>query len=137
MNNKRDINSVIGKNLQTLRKQYHLTQAELAEKLGISVSHVANIEGANSSISVNLIEKITEVFSITPNDIMLEKEQSEVLTPQKQLKELIDSKLSYLSTDLYATLQDFIHNTNFDSSSYSIKTRKRPDTTLVADHRKK
>ncbi|MCR5613874.1 helix-turn-helix transcriptional regulator [Treponema sp.] len=137
MNNKRDINSVIGKNLQTLRKQYHLTQAELAEKLGISVSHVANIEGANSSISVNLIEKITEVFSITPNDIMLEKEQSEVQTPQKQLKELIDSKLSYLSTDLYATLQDFIHNTNFDSSSYSIKTRKRPDTNLVADHRKK
>ena len=68
MGKKLDISVVAGKNLQSLRKKFNLTQAQLAEKLEISVSHVANIERAETSISLSLVQRIVELFSITPNE---------------------------------------------------------------------
>ncbi|MGN0740022.1 MAG: helix-turn-helix domain-containing protein [Treponema sp.] len=97
MNGNRDFTSNVGRNLQLLRKQYHLTQAQLAEKLEVSVSHIANIEREETSISLSLVEKIIDLFGITPNDLLLEKtsENSEENSPQEKLKQIIRSNFEF------------------------------------------
>ncbi|HEM3634470.1 TPA: helix-turn-helix transcriptional regulator [Streptococcus suis] len=62
------VGSVVHKFLvfQTLRKDFHLTQEQLAEAAGLDVSSIAKIErGERSNIKVNTLEKIVDAFGLS------------------------------------------------------------------------
>lgn len=123
-----------GKNLQSLRKQYHLTQAQLAEKLEVSVSHIANIERGETSISLCLVQKIVELFSITPNDLLLDKNSEEHSSgsPQEKIRRLVSERLNAAA---YLILQDIenVQNCGQEEDTYSIKRRTRDNFSDVAE----
>ncbi|MEW4353818.1 helix-turn-helix transcriptional regulator [Streptococcus pneumoniae] len=60
------LDQYVAKRIQTLRKEFNLTQEQLAETAGMDVSSIAKIErGERSNIKVNTLEKIVEAFGLT------------------------------------------------------------------------
>lgn len=56
--------------LKEIRKRHNLTQAELAEKVGVSRSAIAQIESLKNSISLDLAKRISETFNISINNVL-------------------------------------------------------------------
>ena len=58
----------IGLNISLQRKLKKITQIELAEKIGISRTHMSNIEAPNmvTPVSLEVIFDICEVLNISP-----------------------------------------------------------------------
>lgn len=61
---------MFAKRLKELRQLKCLTQAELAELLGISSSSVGMYEQGRREPDINLINKICEVFSVTSDYLL-------------------------------------------------------------------
>ena len=60
----------IGRNLSAIRMQHGLTQAELAEAIGVTTNHIGHVENGSSGISLELLLKICRTLRTTPNDIL-------------------------------------------------------------------
>jgi len=53
-----DIKKIFGENLKFYRKEKHLSQEQLSEKVGISVKHLSSIERGLNFTSGDLLEKL-------------------------------------------------------------------------------
>ena len=136
MKTRKTLDDVISENLQYYRNQTHLTQADLAEKLEVSTSHIANIERKESSVSLSLISRILDLFNITPNDLMLEKTTSLSLTREQKLKALISEKLDTVKYELYSELT-ILNEEEPSTVFYSSKAKPRTPSHYIADSQKK
>ncbi len=56
--------------LKTVREVHRMQQAELAEKLGISKSHLSEMECGKKRISVELLMKYATVFDVPPSTFL-------------------------------------------------------------------
>lgn len=63
----------IGEKLHILRQRQGLTSRELGAILGVSATHIINIEKGQKGPSVDLVEKISRYFNIT-TDILIKDE---------------------------------------------------------------
>ena len=52
------------------RKDCHLSQETLAEKVGISVNTVSRIEGGQAAISIEIFVKLVEVLGADANELL-------------------------------------------------------------------
>ena len=64
-NRKKDHNP--GRNLKNYRTIYGLTQAVLAEKLGVLTHHVSEMENGKRAISKAMALKLSEIFEVSPD----------------------------------------------------------------------
>ncbi|EOU1462721.1 helix-turn-helix transcriptional regulator [Clostridium perfringens] len=57
---------IVGKNIKKIREDKNITQAQLAEILGISVSYISKIEAEKcyKSFSLDLIFRISELLDV-------------------------------------------------------------------------
>ncbi|MFC2330963.1 MAG: helix-turn-helix domain-containing protein [Treponema sp.] len=74
-----EIAEIVGQNIRKLRKQTGWTQEKLAEKAGISVPFMTQIELARKSASLDVIESIAKAFGVSyerlfKSDIMENKD---------------------------------------------------------------
>jgi len=53
------------------RKQFKMTQKELAEKLEVSVNNVGHWEKGRTEPNINTLLKICEIFNISIEDLLL------------------------------------------------------------------
>lgn len=61
----------LGKKLRALRKDFDLTQEELAEKSGISTKYLQNLEGKTpKTASLLTLEKLAKAFNITISKLL-------------------------------------------------------------------
>jgi transcriptional regulator with XRE-family HTH domain len=60
----RDIRSILSLNIKRYRDNRNLSQADLAEKLDISVKFLSNIENGNRWISPNTLAKVASALNI-------------------------------------------------------------------------
>lgn len=60
----------IGQNLSTLRRQCGMTQAQIAERTGVSTDHISHVEIGSGTISLPLLIEICKLLEATPNDIL-------------------------------------------------------------------
>ena len=63
-------NKLVGKNISKFRKLRDLKAAEVAEKLGLSEAAYTKYERGESSITVDIIQKISETLAIDPLQIL-------------------------------------------------------------------
>jgi transcriptional regulator with XRE-family HTH domain len=61
--------AVFGRNLKALRKKRGLTQAKLAEMLGVSTVYIYYLEAARKSPSFELIIRIHRVLKCSHTDL--------------------------------------------------------------------
>ena len=74
-----EIAEIVGQNIRQLRKQSGWTQEKLAEKAGISVPFMTQIELARKTASLDVIESIAKAFGVSyerlfKSDIMENKD---------------------------------------------------------------
>ena len=60
----------VGKRIQDARKALDITQADLADKLGISVSHMSSIETGRANFGVETLMKITEILKVSDDGLL-------------------------------------------------------------------
>lgn len=62
---------LINTNIKELRLKHNLTQEEFAEKIGMSLNGVSNIERNRYQPTAKVIDRICNVFEITPAELLL------------------------------------------------------------------
>lgn len=77
MQAKKPINVRVGKNIQQLREEHHYTQEELSEKIGVTPNHLSAIERGVSGISLELMEKLCQVLTVTADHILFGRKAAE------------------------------------------------------------
>ena len=78
-----ELKKIIAKNLVTYRKQAHLTQAELAEKINYSDKNVSKWERAEGVPDVLVLYELAELYGVTVNDFLTEHVEEEPPKPTK------------------------------------------------------
>ena len=60
----------IGQKIRKLRKAHGLSQEELAEKVGISTTHMSHIETGNTKLSLPVFAQIAEALEVRADDLL-------------------------------------------------------------------
>ena len=74
-----------GEQLRTLRKANHMTQAELAEKLGVSSRALGNYERGDRNVPSKMLNKLSEIFGLSIEQILCRDDD---ITIGNRLREL-------------------------------------------------
>lgn len=61
---------IIGKKIKEMREKIHLTQEELAKKLGIPRPSVSQIEAGQREITSSELEKLSQIFEISIDELL-------------------------------------------------------------------
>ena len=96
-----DYQKLITSNIKDLRLKNGFTQEQFAEKLGITINGVSNIERNRYQPTAKMIDKICKAFNITPIELLtIQSEANEDLIKninavlancsKKQLKQIYD-----------------------------------------------
>ena len=56
--------------LRTVREIHQIPQATLAEKLGISKSHLSELESGKKAVSVDLLKRYANIFDVPPSTFL-------------------------------------------------------------------
>lgn len=95
-----EIVEILGKNIRNLRKEIGWTQECLAEKAGISVPFMTQIELARKTASLEVIEKIAKALNVSYTQLFK--------TDISENKDVAYS-LHLLEKDLVQSVTDKIH----------------------------
>jgi len=85
-----DLLATFAENFQKLRKEHHMTQEDLADKLGLHNSYIGLLERAERVPSLLAIDRIAKVFSITVADLLESKAEVELTAFQKHMTNLVE-----------------------------------------------
>lgn len=80
---------LLAKNIKSLRLKNNLTQENFAEKIGLSLNGVSNIERNRYQPTAETIDRICKAFNITPAELLL--------VPNDSNQEIIENIVTLLS----------------------------------------
>lgn len=66
-----DMKKIIGSRVRKRRKEFGLSQTQLAENLNISNNHLSSIENGKKGMSRKVMSKICDELKITPDYLIL------------------------------------------------------------------
>jgi len=81
-----NLREIFAYNLKAKRQEYGITQAKLAEKVGVSTHHIAMIEIARHYPTLELVERIANTLDIEIYELFIVKP-----TPENAMEKLHDS----------------------------------------------
>lgn len=61
---------MIGLRVKEVRKQHHITQAQLAEMTSLSISYISHIETAQKKASLESLVRIADALGITVDELL-------------------------------------------------------------------
>lgn len=105
MEENKDFNAIIGKNLLKLRKDKKLTQLEVAERFNYSDKSISKWEKGESLPSVDILCELASFYGVTLDDLTRENEDILAnIQPSKPKKEKKEKIPRAFSTHLMITL---------------------------------
>ncbi len=104
----------IGQRIRKYRKAASLSQEQLAEKAGISVTHMSHIETGNTKLSLPVLVNIANTLSVQTDAIIYETPQINKTSVKQELSELIDS----CSTNKLNVIIDVLKSTKTSLDKY-------------------
>lgn len=81
---------IIGKNIQDIRTARNMTQAELAEKVDLSVPYISYIENGNKHPRLETLIKIAAALGTTMDALLLGNQPGNRHSYQKELQVLLE-----------------------------------------------
>ena len=87
-----------------LRKDHHLTQQEMADKVGMHITQVRRYEADQAQPSIEILKKISVAFNVTADWLIFEEGERD-LPDELQLK---FEAVSQMSSDDQRTIQSLI-----------------------------
>lgn len=76
----------IGQRIRKYRKAHNLSQEELAEKIGISVTHMSHIETGNTKLSLPVFVDIASVLEVQTDDLLYDKQSGRTVAIDELIK---------------------------------------------------
>ena len=104
----------IGQRIRKIRKAHGLSQEELAEKIGISTTHMSHIETGNTKLSLPVLVSIASVLEVQTNDLLFEQVNA---SRSNALNEITGS-LDNCSSQELKIIQDIVRATKTALQKY-------------------
>ncbi len=79
--------------LKQIRLFHQLKQVELAEELGISKSFLSEIESGRKAVSMELLQKYADIFSVPASSLLMFSENIEAAKASDKLRLKCASKI--------------------------------------------
>lgn len=118
---------LLGKRIKELRNKYKLTQSNLAERLGVTVSSIAAYENNSRQPSYEVLIKMADVFKVTIDSLLLDRSQDIVdvtgLSPEHI--EQIQNLIKYFRSE--GIIEVFCHQGTPDSQKLQSLKENHPD----------
>lgn len=80
----------IGQQIRKYRKAHRISQEQLAEQIGISVTHMSHIETGNTKLSLPVLVAIAQTLEVQTDDLLCEY-SSQRQTAFYELTEMLES----------------------------------------------
>lgn len=80
----------IGQKIRKFRKAQNLSQEELAEKVGISVTHMSHIETGNTKLSLPVFVDIANALDVQTDDLLNDRDIIDGAKANRELTELLE-----------------------------------------------
>lgn len=105
------MNEILGERIKALRSGMHLTQEQVADKIGISRQKYARIENGTNNITLEILAQIAKVLGVQVADITRVLDETPVIAyrngdtsgSSEKITEMLD--LFYANKHLYTKLQ--------------------------------
>ena len=81
----------IGEKIQKLRREKGLSQEALAEKAGISATHMSHIETGNTKLSLPVLVNIAEALSVQTDALLYDTPRFSKTVASEHIQNLLDS----------------------------------------------
>ena len=81
----------IGQRIRKIRKANHLSQEQLAEKVGISVTHMSHIETGNTKLSLSVFVDIASALSVQTDELLYDTTRINKTHIKQEVSEILDS----------------------------------------------
>lgn len=81
----------IGQRIRKIRKARGLSQEKLAEKVGISTTHMSHIETANTKMSLSTFVEIVSVLEIRADELLYDNRPEDRSVSIDHITEMLDS----------------------------------------------
>ncbi len=80
----------IGQRIRKYRKASNLSQEQMAEQIGISVTHMSHIETGNTKLSLTVLVKIAELLSVQVDTLIYADPQVNKTSIKQEVSEILD-----------------------------------------------
>jgi transcriptional regulator with XRE-family HTH domain len=97
----------IGERIRKYRKARGMSQEQLAEKVGISVTHMSHIETGNTKLSLPVLVDISEALETKTDEILLEKplDRTDIMGELSEILEGCSTQQLNIITDIVKTVK--------------------------------
>lgn len=79
----------VGKRIRRIRLKQNMSQAELAEKLGIAATHMSNIENGKTKLGLEIAVNLSEIFNVSIEFLIGTSNPDVVVKYGKELEKLM------------------------------------------------
>lgn len=80
----------MGQRIRKIRKARGLSQEKLAEKVGISTTHMSHIETANTKMSLSTFAELASVLEVRTDELLYDSKPEDHSTSMTYITELLD-----------------------------------------------
>lgn len=80
----------IGKRIKIARIRADMTQEKLSELVGVSTSHMSNIETGTTRVSLTLIVNLANALSVTADDLLCDNVQKARVQFEADIAEILN-----------------------------------------------
>jgi len=102
-----DYQTLINSSIKKIRLENNLTQEEFAEKIGISIQGLSNIERNRYQPTAETIDRICKAFKISPCELLIEtpKDNEEII---KNISNLLSNCTKTKLKKIYKIIETLI-----------------------------
>lgn len=104
----------IGQRIKKYRKAYNFSQEQLAEKIGISVTHMSHIETGNTKLSLPVLVDIANALEVKTTDLL-----EESTNERKFLSNELNTILEACSVSQMRIITDIVKATKISLDKHS------------------
>lgn len=104
----------IGQRIRKIRKAHGLSQEELAEKVGISTTHMSHIETGNTKLSLPVFVELAEALEIRTDEMLSD---SDLATRGAAIEEIVRI-LDTCTTQQVKVMEDILKATKIALSKH-------------------
>ena len=98
----------IGQRIRRIRKAHKLSQEELAEKVGISTTHMSHIETGNTKLSLPVFVDIAEALEVKTDSLLYDEPRDSVTTAMSDIAAILeecDTKQARVISDMVKAIK--------------------------------
>lgn len=81
----------IGQRIRKYRKAYNFSQEQLADKVGISTTHMSHVETGNTKLSLAVLVKIANVLSVQTDALLFDAPQVNRTAMTNEISDVLNS----------------------------------------------